>query len=198
MILKRASGIIPHNGVNKKLKYLFLLSNLFFYILVINSQQPPLIINNYDKVIDDISRTISRNLPSGIEILMYDINIMNEHGQNADNMKKEIENLFISKNKEYNFKIRTPKDISTDMSVSDILNNYPSEKDLMDIAGYLRQDAVLLVNITLIKNETRNVWSARARAIQRKNIYLMQANLFKPDTHSVLLRFYNFFYFEQL
>ncbi len=170
---------------------------LFFITTFAYSQQPPLIINSSNKIIDDLCNQLSRNLPKNIEILIFDINLLNISDFHEVNLKNNIETLLSDSSKKHAIKIILQKEIpEKDQSVKEILSKFPSENDLMAIANYLKSDVVLMINITQIKKESRNVWSQKNRSIQKKDIFLFQANLYKPDNHSILLRFYNYFYID--
>lgn len=177
-------------------KFFLIVSMLCSWITFeISAQAVPLVVSSHLKMTEDIAKDIAKTLPRGMTIYLYPIQPMNLSASDEKIIVNVLEKMISEKFFVHGNKPATLSDI-TDTSIRNLMTEYPSLEDILNAANIQKYDAVLLANITQIKSETRNIWSASSRAIEKKNIYLYQGNLFKPDNQYVLMRFYKFFYIE--
>lgn len=169
--------------------------SFIFLNILISAQNIPLIINSDEKVIEDTVKLISKTLPKGIEILIYNPNIINTDTRTALKIEKRAIELFSANSSKYNIKITTENDAKgKSEDIKKMLENYPGEEDLVTLGLLLKCDAVLIINITKLRHEIRSIWDADAKSIVKKDIYILQGNLFNPENHRVFIRFFNYMY----
>jgi hypothetical protein len=81
-------------------------------------------------------------------------------------------------------------------SIAQSIAKSAGQDEIMWAAKEMQYDAVLMISIGKAGNNTRNVWSNKKKAFSKKDVYLLQANIFNPEDSTVYSRFSAFFFLE--
>ena len=80
--------------------------------------------------------------------------------------------------------------------IAKIIIKNAGQDEIMWAAKNMQYDAILMINIGKTASDIRNVWSNKRKTFLKKEIYLLQANIFNPENSAVYSRFSSFFFLD--
>lgn len=160
-------------------------------------QTIPLTIFESRTAIEEIAKKIQKIMPRGVEIFLYPPYLVNTSEYDGKILDELIPDSFIDSAKKSDFEIITMKTLKKKNSeIAKSITKSAGQDEIMWAARKMQYDAVLMVNIGKTVGNTRNVWSNKRKAFIKKEIYLLQANLFNPEDSGVYSRFSVFFFLD--
>ncbi|HPO49696.1 MAG TPA: hypothetical protein PLO89_05165 [Spirochaetota bacterium] len=178
------------------MKKYFIILILFLNFNLFSNETLPLVIEDQEYAYNALSKTITDKLPKRIEILVFDIFLLN----GSEEIAKKINDNFkiIMKNKQYiyDYSLIFFNDLKKEADVKkfDFIKNY-NEQELLSYAEYINKDAVFIASVTIV-SERKKIWDKNKMRFLDKKIALIQGNIFGVETKDSLLRFSKYFYFD--
>ncbi len=193
-MLGKTKGNFNMYNCQKKILFFLLFNFLSFSFY---SQTIPLTIPEALFVFEDINKKIQKIMPRGVEVFLYPPYIINASENDKKIFETMIPEFFANSAEKLDFKIITmdmlkKKNPTFALSISQNVG----QDEIMWTAKEMQYDAVLMINIGKVGNNTRNVWSNKKKAFSKKDVYLLQANIFNPEDSTVYSRFSVFFFLE--
>lgn len=170
------------------MKYLLIVFVLFYNTSNIFSIIP-LIIDSEENIITKFRKDMSVKLPKGIDLLFYDIMVLNTDNKSAIKINNDFKKEILLNKSEYKYSIEffseiRDKDTTSDYSFAD---NY-DEKELIGYGNYLKKDAVFIATITLM-DKTKKIYNKETNKYYIKPVALLQGNIFNSDSNNSIFRF---------
>jgi hypothetical protein len=173
----------------------FLLFSLLY--LPFYSQTIPLTVPEARFVFEDINKKIQKIMPRGVEVFLYSPYIINASENDKKIFEDIIPEFFVNSAEKLDFKIITMNMLKRkNPSIAQSIAESAGQDEIMWAAKEMQYDAVLMINIGKAGNNIRNVWSNKKKAFSKKDVYLLQANIFNPEDSTVYSRFSAFFFLE--
>lgn len=175
---------------------------LFFILLLFSSsfifcQNIPLAVFESQTVFDDIVKKIQKIMPNGVEIFLYPPYIVNATDSDKKVLEMLIPETFYKSAKKLDFDIITMDMLKKkNPEIAKIIIKNAGQDEIMWAAKNMQYDAVLMINIGKTASDIRNVWSNKRKTFLKKEIYLLQANIFNPKNSAVYFRFSSFFFLD--
>lgn len=161
------------------------------------SQTIPLAVSESRIAVEEIVKKIQKIMPRGVEIFLYPPYLVNTSEYDGQILDELIPDIFADSAKKSDFEIITMKLLKKKNSeIAKSITNNAGQDEIMWAAKKMQYDAVLMVNIGKTAGNTRNVWSNKKKAFIKKEIYLLQANMFNPEDSTVYSRFSTFFFLD--
>lgn len=179
------------------LKRILLLMLLTFLPHLSYSQTVPLAVFESRIVVEEIVKKIQKIMPRGVEIFLYPPYLVNTSEYDKKILDTLIPDVFVDTAKKSGFEIITIKTLKKKNSeIAKSIAKNAGQDEIMWAAGKMQYDAVLMVNIGKTAGDTRNVWSNKRKTFIKKEVYLLQANMFNPEDSTVYSRFAAFFFLD--
>lgn len=171
---------------------LFILASL----LGINARQKlPIIIKSENKIFDKIAKDFKNNLTKNIEILIFDITLINGDEKLFEKINNDFYQTLNNRQIEYGYLIKSEKEITAENKDIDLKAiKKESELELIALGKFLELDAVLITSLTVVENNKKKVWNKKIKEWEYKKTALIQGNLFSTGNNVSLYRFSYFFY----
>lgn len=176
---------------------------IFFFLLLtfssfsIYSQTVPLTVPESKIVFEDITKKIQKIMPNGVEIFLYPPYLVNTPEKDKKKLEKIIPETFVNNAKKLNFEIITMDMLKKkDSEIANSITKNAGQDEIMWAANKMQYNAVLMINISKTENDIRSVWSNQKKAFLKKEVYLLQANMFYPENSTVFSRFSAFFFLD--
>ena len=83
-----------------------------------------------------------------------------------------------------------------DSEIANSIIKNAGQDEIMWAANKMQYNAVLMINISKTENDIRSVWSNQKKAFLKKEVYLLQANMFYPENSTVFSLFSAFFFLD--
>ena len=177
-------------------KILFFILSLFSSSLIF-CQNIPLAVFESQTVFDDIVKKIQKIMPSGVEIFLYPPYIVNATDSDKKLLETLIPETFYNSAKKLDFEIITMDILKKkNPEIAKIIIKNAGQDEIMWAAKNMQYDAILMINIGKTTSDTRNVWSNKKKTFLKKEIYMLQANMFNPENSTVYSRFSSFFFLD--
>ena len=161
------------------------------------SQTVPLAVSESRTAIEEIVKKIQKIRPRGVEIFLYPPYLVYVSEHDGKVFDELIPDVFVDSAKKSGFDIITMNILEKkDSEVAKSIIKNAGQDEIMWAARKMQYDAVLMVNIGKTIGNTRNVWSNKKKAFIKKEIYLLQANMFNPEDSTVYSRFSVFFFLD--
>ena len=177
-------------------KILFFILSLFSSSLIF-CQNIPLAVFESQTVFDDIVKKIQKIMPSGVEIFLYPPYIVNATDSDKKLLETLIPETFYNSAKKLDFEIITMDILKKkNPEIAKIIIKNAGQDEIMWAAKNMQYDAILMINIGKTASDTRNVWSNKKKTFLKKEIYMLQANMFNPENSTVYSRFSSFFFLD--
>jgi hypothetical protein len=172
------------------MKKIIIILIMFVNLLIVHGANIPLIVDTEEDVFRKISKSINTDLPQKIDILIFDIMMLNISKDTSNRINKNFEIIMKSQQFIYKYSILFMKDVKTKDLTTDytFVDNY-NEQELLSYAKYIQKDAILLASITLLENETKKIWDKSSGKYIEKKIALLQGNIFNTENNQSMLRF---------
>ena len=168
---------------------IFLFSNLIY-----SQQKMPLIIPDQNKVFNQISKDIKKNLPDDIELLIYDINMLNATKELGNQINEKFKSILTVNQNKYNYNVAFINDLNEkQIGISKDSIRKLSDLEMISLGKGLDKEAVLLSTITLVEDKRRKIWNEETQSYQSKKLALFQGNFFSTVNNNSLYRFSHYF-----
>ena len=178
----------------KKIINFIIIIFFLFSDLIFSQQKIPVIIPNQNKVFNQISKDIKKNLPDDIELLIYDINMLNATKELDTQINGKFRSILISNQYKYNYNVEFINELNEEqIGISlDSLRKL-SDLELIALGKDLDKEAVLLSTVTLVEDKRRKIWNKETKSFQSKKLALFQGNFFSTVNNNSLFRFSHYF-----
>ena len=177
-------------------KILFFILSLFSASLIF-CQNIPLAVFESQTVFDDIVKKIQKIMPNGVEIFLYPPYIVNATDSDKKLLETLIPETFYNSAKKLDFEIITMDILKKkNPEIAKIIIKNAGQDEIIWVAKNMQYDAILMINIGKTASDTRNVWSNKKKTFLKKEIYMLQANMFNPENSTVYSRFSSFFFLD--
>lgn len=171
-------------------KIIFLLS-LFIWI---SSHQIYGIIFSEEKVFQKISFLISKKLPKGINILIYNINLQNGDLQLENKLNKNFKSILSYQQHIQEYSIKYIDDVMKENVDKDFsIVESGDELKLISFGKLLDFDGVMLTSATVDEKRQKLLWSKDKKKFIKNKVILLQGNIFATDNDKIILRFSYYF-----
>ncbi|HOV14475.1 MAG TPA: hypothetical protein PK771_09350, partial [Spirochaetota bacterium] len=157
----------------------------------------PMFIENQESIYNKLSREINSKLPRKIEILVFDIFLLNGSEELNLYFNKNFKTIMKNKQYIYNYSLFFFEDLKNDKDIKDynFIKNY-NEQELSAYAKYINKDAILVASVTIVEEKNKKIWDNTQLKFLKKNIALIQGNIFSVETKESMLRFAYYFYYD--
>lgn len=170
---------------------------LFTFLLIglpLFSQKLPVLINSEEHVFLSIAERLDKELPKNIEILVYRPNLFNDVDVEGEKLVENYRLILSSQQLIRSFRLRFIEEvIEKNEKISASMIEVANEEELIGVARQLEIDAVLMANITVFRDKQRAIWDRSRRKWAKKNIALIQGNVFISDNRALIIRFAYYF-----
>ena len=178
--------------------FLFIIIILFINFKISSKQRIPIFIPSQKKVFNKISNDIEKVFPDNVEILFYNIDLLN----GDEKIEKQINNNFydlITENQsKYNYKAKFIQDIIKENKEIDIKTlKKQSELDLIAFGKFLELDVVLFSSVTIIENQIKQIWDFKEKELYNKKVILFQGDFISTENNSSIFRFSYYFLLDE-
>ncbi len=146
----------------------------------------PIIIDSETKVFNIIAKEMSKKLPKKIEILVYNLNLLNGEEEIKNKLNDNFYKIFFKMQSFYGYFLTFEKDLTL----------IKIDNKEIGLGKLLNKDAVMISSITVIEGKLKSIWDEVSKKWVKKKIALYQGNIFIVDTCSVILRFSYYFYLD--
>lgn len=178
--------------------------NKFLILILLTSlpyslygQTVPLAVFESRVVVEEIVKKIQKIMPRGVEIFLYPPYLVNTSEYDKKILDSLIPETFVDFAKTSGFDIITIKTLKKKNSeIAKSIAKNAGQDEIMWAAKKMQYDAVLMINIGKTAGDTRNVWSNKKKTFMKKEVYLLQANMFNPEDSTVYSRFSAFFFLD--
>jgi hypothetical protein len=153
-------------------------------------QQVSRVPNTQEKTYSRLAKLIGDNLPKNIEILIYELILLNGSDSQQADINNNVTMILTAKQFLYDFKVHFINKIINDndsISKEDIIAN--DELEMIALGKVLNLDAVLVGTVTIKDDETKKVWDSSKKRFIEKRVALLQGNVFSTENNQSLLRF---------
>jgi hypothetical protein len=161
---------------------------------IFSQQKIPIFIPNQNKIFNQISKDIKKNLPDDIELLIFDINMLNATKELGNQINGKFKSILTANQNKYNYNVAFINDLNEEqIGISMNSVRKLSDLEMISLGKGLDKEAVLLSTITLVEDKRRKIWNKEAESYQSKKLALFQGNFFSTINNNSLYRFSYYF-----
>ena len=173
--------------------FLIIIAFLFFNLTVFPKKRIPLVILSQKYIFNKISKDIARVFPDNVEILVYDIYLLNGEEKLSKQINDKFYNIATSNQSKYNYLVQFERDIIQQHDIDIDFIKKQSELDLIGFGKFLNLDVVLFSSATIIEDQTKKVWNKELKKMEYKKIILFQGDFISTENNLSIFRFSYYF-----
>lgn len=182
-----------------KKKFLFIFTAIFIIINIFSKQRIPIMIYSQKNIFNKISKDIKNVFPDNVEILFYDIQLLNADEKTKKQINDSFYDIITSNQTKYNYKAKFERDIikeNKDIDLKSLKNQ--SELDLIAFGNFLELDVVLFSSATIIEDQTKQIWDVKTKKLYNKKVILFQGDFISTENSSSIFRFSYYFLLDEI
>jgi hypothetical protein len=182
-----------------KKKFFITIFILYIIFNIYAKQRIPIVIGSQKKVFDKISKDIERIFPDNVEILFYDIHLINGDKNTKKIINDNFYDIITSNQLKNKYKAKFERDIikeNKDIDMNTI--KMQSELDLIAFGNFLELDIVLFSSTTIIENKTKQIWDPKAKILYNKKIVLFQGDFISTENNTSIYKFLYYFLLDEV
>ncbi len=174
---------------------LILLLTLFplFNLIIFSKQRIPIIISSQKYVFNKISKNITTTFPDNVEILVYDIHLLNGDEKINEQINNNFYNIITSNQSKYNYIVKFEIEITEENKADMDFIKKQGELDMVAFGRSLNLDVVLFSSATIIEDQTKKTWDSDIKKFQFKKIILFQGDFISTENNKSIFRFSYYF-----
>ncbi|MBN1214538.1 MAG: hypothetical protein JXA99_03755 [Candidatus Lokiarchaeota archaeon] len=178
----------------KKFFLNLILTILFFLTFNIFPQQRiPIIIYSQKNIFNKISKDIAKVFPDNVEILVYDIPLLNGDEKINKKINDNFYNIITTNQSKFSYIAKFERDIIKENNIDKEFIKKQSELDLIAFGNFLNLDVVLFSSATIIEDQTKKIWNTDLKKMEYKKIILFQGDFISTENNLSIFRFSYYF-----
>ena len=178
--------------------FLFIIIIFIINIDIFSKQRIPIFISSEKNIYNKISKDIEKIFPDNVEILFYDIHLLNGDDEIKTRINDSFYNTITLNQSKYNYKAKFERDIIKENKAIDLNTlKKQSEMDLIAFGNFLELDIVLFSSATIIEDQTKQIWNAKTKELYYKKIILFQGDFISTENNTSVFRFLYYFLLDE-